>query len=77
MNIPIKTLQCFLTLVETENFTRAAQKCFITQPTLSKIIQRLEESLGETLLIRNNQKVELTQAGQLFEHSARDPRPMA
>lgn len=72
MNIPIKTLQCFLTLVETENFTRAAQKCFITQPTLSKIIQRLEESLGETLLIRNNQKVELTQAGQLFEHSARE-----
>lgn len=72
MNIPIKTLQCFLTLVETENFTRAAQKCFITQPTLSKIIQRLEESLGETLPIRNNQKVELTQAGQLFEHSARE-----
>ncbi|PIW59683.1 LysR family transcriptional regulator [Shewanella sp. CG12_big_fil_rev_8_21_14_0_65_47_15] len=72
MNIPIKTLQCFLILVETENFTRAAQKCFITQPTLSKIIQRLEESLGETLLIRNNQKVELTQAGQLFEHSARE-----
>ncbi|EGM71425.1 LysR family transcriptional regulator [Shewanella sp. HN-41] len=72
MNIPIKTLQCFLILVETENFTRAAQKCFITQPTLSKIIQRLEESLGETLLIRNNQKVELTQAGQIFEHSARE-----
>lgn len=72
MNIPIKTLQCFLILVETENFTRAAEKCFITQPTLSKIIQRLEESLGETLLIRNNQKVELTQAGQLFEHSARE-----
>lgn len=72
MNIPIKTLQCFLILVETENFTRAAQKCFITQPTLSKIIQRLEESVGETLLIRNNQKVELTQAGQLFEHSARE-----
>lgn len=72
MNIPIKTLQCFLTLVETENFTRAAQKCFITQPTLSKIIQRLEESLGETLLIRNNQKVELTQAGLIFEHSARE-----
>ena len=56
MNIPIKTLQCFLTLVETENFTRAAQKCFITQPTLSKIIQRLEESLGETLLIQNTVK---------------------
>ncbi len=72
MNIPIKTLQCFLILIETENFTRAAEKCFITQPTLSKIIQRLEETLGETLLLRNSQKVELTQAGQLFERSARE-----
>ncbi|AZG33725.1 LysR family transcriptional regulator [Shewanella psychromarinicola] len=72
MNIPIKNLQSFLTLVETENFTRAAEKCFMTQPTLTKIIQRLEDNMGEKLLIRNNQKVELTQAGQLFEKSAKE-----
>jgi DNA-binding transcriptional LysR family regulator len=47
MNIPIKNLQSFLTLVETENFTQAAEKCFMTQPTLTKIIQRLEDNLGE------------------------------
>ncbi|MFT6256589.1 MAG: DNA-binding transcriptional LysR family regulator [Cellvibrionaceae bacterium] len=72
MNIPIKTLQTFLTIVETKNFTRAAQKCFMTQPTLTKTIQRLEDNIGEQLLIRNNQTVELTQAGQLFEQSARE-----
>lgn len=72
MNIPIKTLQYYLVLVESANFTRAAEKCFITQPTLSKIIQRLEESLGQQLLHRNNQKVELTQAGLLLEQSARE-----
>ncbi|MCG9697871.1 LysR family transcriptional regulator [Shewanella sp. Isolate11] len=72
MNISIKNLQYFLTLVESANFTKAAEKSFITQPTLSKIIQRLEDNLGEKLLHRNNQKVELTQAGQLLEQSARE-----
>jgi DNA-binding transcriptional LysR family regulator len=47
MNIPIKNLQIFLTLVETENFTRAAEKCFMTQPTLTKIIQRFKDNIGE------------------------------
>lgn len=72
MNIPIKSLRCFLTIVETENFTRAAQKCFMTQPTLSKIIQRIEDNIGEQLLIRNNQSVELTQAGRIFAQSAQE-----
>lgn len=70
MNVPIKTLHCFLTLVETGNFTRAAEQLYLTQPTLSKMIQRLEESLDQQLLIRSNQKVELTQAGEIFHASA-------
>ncbi|MCE9680104.1 LysR family transcriptional regulator [Shewanella sp. AS1] len=72
MNILIRNLQHFLTLVESANFTKAAEKCFITQPTLSKIIQRLEDNVGQQLLHRNNQKVELTQAGKLMEQSARE-----
>ncbi|QSX34270.1 LysR family transcriptional regulator [Shewanella avicenniae] len=70
MNVPIKTLHCFLRLVEIGNFTRAAEQLYLTQPTLSKMIQRLEETLDQQLLIRSNQKVELTQAGQLFHASA-------
>lgn len=70
MNIPIRTLQCFLTLIEVGNFTRAAERMYLTQPTLTKMIQRLEENLEQQLLIRNNQKVELTQAGIVFKHRA-------
>jgi DNA-binding transcriptional LysR family regulator len=36
-----------MTLVETENFTQAAEKGFMTHPTLTKIIQRLEDNIGE------------------------------
>ncbi len=72
MNTSIKNLQYFLTLIETANFTKAAEKSFITQPTLSKIIQRLEENLGQQLLHRNNQKVEPTQAGLLLAQNARE-----
>ncbi|WP_350617389.1 LysR family transcriptional regulator [Pseudomonas sp. HY7a-MNA-CIBAN-0227] len=60
----MSSLQNFMTLVKTENFTQAAEKGFMTHPTLTKLIQRLENNLGEKLLIRNNQKVELTQTGR-------------
>lgn len=64
MNIQIKNLHCFVTLVEMGNYTRAAEKLHLTQPTLTKMIQRLEENLGQPLLIRNNQKVIATEAGR-------------
>ncbi|PKG55285.1 MULTISPECIES: LysR family transcriptional regulator [unclassified Shewanella] len=64
MNIQIKSLHCFLTLVEVGNYTRAAEKLHLTQPTLTKMIQRLEDNLGQPLLIRNNQKVIATEAGR-------------
>ncbi|QDF68221.1 LysR family transcriptional regulator [Shewanella sp. SNU WT4] len=70
MNVPLKSLRCFLTLAEMGNYTRAAEKLFLTQPTLTKLIQRLEESLGEPLLVRNNQRVALTPAGVLLVDSA-------
>ncbi|QQX80898.1 LysR family transcriptional regulator [Shewanella sp. KX20019] len=70
MNIQIKNLHCFVTLVEMGNYTRAAEKLHLTQPTLTKMIQRLEENLGQPLLIRNNQKVIATEAGRLLACSA-------
>ncbi|WP_028113475.1 LysR family transcriptional regulator [Ferrimonas kyonanensis] len=70
MNTSIKALHCFLILVKCGNYTRAAQELYLTQPTLSKLIQRLEESLGTPLLLRNNQGIRLTQAGQRLQQSA-------
>ncbi len=59
-------LRYFLSLVETGSFTRAAQACLITQPTLSAGIKRLEEQLGVALFVRNNKRVFLTTAGSRF-----------
>jgi DNA-binding transcriptional LysR family regulator len=45
-------IRYFLAVVETGNFTRAAERVNVTQPTLSAGIQRLEEALGAPLLER-------------------------
>lgn len=60
----IQTLICFVTLAETLNFTKAAQKCYISQPAFSKQISALEEQLGVSLFIRNNKSVTLTATGR-------------
>ncbi|MDO6620660.1 MULTISPECIES: LysR family transcriptional regulator [unclassified Shewanella] len=70
MNISIKNLQCFLTVIEVGHFTLAAEQLYMTQPTLSKTIKKMEQTLDQTLLIRNNQKVEVTEAGLLLAKSA-------
>ncbi|MBW8880925.1 MAG: LysR family transcriptional regulator [Asticcacaulis sp.] len=59
-------LRYFLSLVETGSFTKAAQACLITQPTLSAGIKRLEEQVGVPLFVRSNKRVFLTTAGTRF-----------
>ncbi len=58
-------LRYFLTAAETENFTRAAERLHVTQPTLSAGIARLEEMLG-TRLLERGRHVRLTPAGARF-----------
>ena len=59
-------LRYFLAVVETGSFTKAANACLITQPTLSAGIKRLEDQMGIALFIRNNKRVSLTTAGARF-----------
>lgn len=59
-------IRYFLALVEAGSFTKAAQACLITQPTLSAGIKRLEDSLGVALFVRTNRRVFLTEAGTRF-----------
>ena len=54
----------FLALAETLNFTRAAEKCHVTQPTLTQAIKRLEEELGGPLIYREGRYSRLTKLGQ-------------
>lgn len=59
-----KDLQIFLTLAETGNLTRTAEKLYLAQPTLSKRLQNLESELGATLFLRSKHGVTLTPAGE-------------
>jgi LysR family transcriptional regulator, hydrogen peroxide-inducible genes activator len=67
----------FLSLAEELNFTRASEKCNVTQPALSRAIKLLEEELGGTLLCRERASTHLTDLGHmirphlqsLFDHS--------
>ena len=65
-------LRYFLKVAEKGNFTRAAEDLFITQPALSRSIQKLEEELGQPLLDRKTRSVSLTDAGVLLEARARE-----
>lgn len=53
----------FLAVSETLNFTRAAEKCHVTQPALTQSIKRLEEELGGKLIHRDGRNTELTNLG--------------
>jgi LysR family transcriptional regulator, hydrogen peroxide-inducible genes activator len=54
----------FVTLCRTLNFTRAAEACSITQPVLTRAIQRLEAELGGPLLYRERNLTQLTPLGR-------------
>jgi LysR family hydrogen peroxide-inducible transcriptional activator len=54
----------FLALAKTLNFTRAAETCHVSQPALTRAIQRLEEELGGPLLHRERNQTQLTSLGR-------------
>jgi len=64
-------LQAFVTLAEHLHFGRAADLLHITQPTLSKQIQRLEDKVGGALVARGYRDVRLTEAGRVLLTRAR------
>ena len=57
-------LQYTLAIAKEGNFTLAAEKCFVTQPTLSMQVQKLEKELGVKLFNRNTKPITLTAIGE-------------
>ncbi len=60
----ITQLQYVLAVAEHKNFTLAAEKCFVTQPTLSMQIQKVEEELKVQLFDRTKKPIQITEIGQ-------------
>ncbi len=63
MNISPRQLRMFLALSVSLNFSRTAEQFFVTQPSLSKAIQELEEAWGLRLFERSTRSVKLTDSG--------------
>ena len=61
----IRALRYFVAVVDHQSFSRAAEALYVTQPTVSKMIQQLEQSLDLTLLERTGKRFTLTDAGQV------------
>lgn len=59
----------FLAVCETLNFTRAAERCFVSQPSLTQAIKKLEDELGGTLFLRERGRVALTALGEALRPS--------
>jgi LysR family hydrogen peroxide-inducible transcriptional activator len=57
-------LHYFVALARTGNFSRAAEQCHVSQPSLSQQIQKLEDELGEPLFVRRGRVSRLTRSGE-------------
>ena len=57
----------FLALCEERNFTRAAKRCGVSQPSLTNAIKRLERTLGGPLFHRDRRNIELTALGRVVK----------
>ena len=70
--VDLQQMRYVVAVAETRNFTRAAERCFVVQSSLSHRIGALERELGVRLFARTSRRVELTSAGEAFVARARE-----
>lgn len=66
MNLEFSELDAFVVLARELHFRKASERLFLSQPALTKKIQRLEEKLKGGLFVRSRRRVSLTDAGKKF-----------
>lgn len=71
MDVDTRVLRYFLAVAEQLSFTAAARELYVTQPSLSRQIRRLEDDVGAALFERTGRDVRLTAAGQELVPAAR------
>jgi len=69
--VELRHLRYFVAVADAGTFTRAAERMYIAQPTLSQQIRRLEEMVGTLLFRRRREGVRLTEAGMVLLEESR------
>lgn len=70
LGMEIRDLRNFIKVVQSGSFTKAAQQLFVSQPSLSKSVKRLEQVLNVELLERSTRYIRLTEEGKIvYEQS--------
>lgn len=68
----IQHLKYFVAVAKEGNFTKAAQKLYVSQPTISKMVKSIEDELGVVLFDRTGKQAKLTDAGEIILVQARN-----
>lgn len=71
LNFTLTDLKYLLALAEEKHFAKAAARCFVSQPTLSIAIKKLEENLEVCVFERENHQILLTPAGNMIIEQAK------
>jgi len=68
----LRDLKYIIAVAESRHFGKAAERCFVSQPTLSGQIKKLEDQLGIAIFERTNRSVEITPVGEeILAHARR------
>ena len=68
----LRELRYFLAVAREESISKASEALYVTQPNLSRQMQKLEKELGQQLFIRGSRKITLTEAGRLLKKRAEE-----
>lgn len=68
----IRVLRYFLAVAREQSFSQAAERLYLSQPTLSRQLHELEQELGKQLFIRGNKGVTLTEEGMMLRKRAEE-----
>jgi DNA-binding transcriptional LysR family regulator len=68
----LRALRYFVEVVRQQSFTAAAEKMFVTQPTISKMVKALEDEIGAPLLLREGRQMVLTDEGRIVFQRGQD-----
>lgn len=75
-DVNLNSLKIFLVVATSSSFLEASNKLYISQPAISKSINKLEEDLGVSLFYRANKGVTLTSDGEILLKYVKDSRKL-